>query len=95
MAVVYPVEYVGHNQQAALLFQESKADEMVSLGNIRALFRAAGGTKTLRWYAGPGRCYGNLGHHHLGCQGPGNWANGCPADLPAYVDHGAWLRENL
>jgi pimeloyl-ACP methyl ester carboxylesterase len=53
IAVVYPVVYVGHNRGAALLFQESKGDEMVSLGNIRALFEAASGPKTLRWYAGP------------------------------------------
>jgi len=94
MAVVYPVEYVGHNQAGALLFQESKADEMVSLGNIRSLFQAAGGTKELRWYAGPGEDLGMLGHHHLACT-RGYWASGCPADLPAYVDHRAWLQENV
>jgi dienelactone hydrolase len=98
MAVVYPVEYVGHNQGAALLFQESKADEMVSLGNIRLLFNAATGPKELRWYAGPDRqdldSTTRYEHHQLGCQ-YAYWGVGCPADLPPYVDHRAWLQENV
>jgi dienelactone hydrolase len=102
IAVVYPVDYVGHNRGAAFLFQASKADEIVSLGNIRALFEAAPEPRTLRWYAGPGRSLYAYEHHHLGCeQKYWGWAatmkyyQGCPANLPAFEFHRAWLEENV
>ena len=101
MVVVYPVNYVGHSRGAVFLFQASKADEIVSLGNIQALFEAAPEPKTLRWYAGPQQNLPLYEHHHLGCERQ-YWAmatlgdyQGCPPSLPAFVFHRDWLEENV
>jgi hypothetical protein len=85
IAPVYPVNYVGHNRGAALLFQASKSDQWVYTGNIQALFEAAGEPKMLRWYPSG---------HMLGCNMFAVTA--CPnADIPNYVFHRAWLAKNV
>jgi pimeloyl-ACP methyl ester carboxylesterase len=83
IAVLNPVDYIAHSQATAFLIQASRNDSYgASVPNIRALFDAAPGTKVLRGYEGG---------HALGCVG----FHFCDSDLPAFVDHRAWLREKV
>jgi hypothetical protein len=87
IAVLNPVNYVGHSQGARFLFQGVHGGETVAgltRANFLALFEATPEPKTLRWYGGDA---------WLGCAGAG--ASGCDPSVPAFVDHRAWLERNV
>jgi len=50
MTSVDAVRYVGHAAPAALLFQNGSRDQISPRQDVLALYRAASGPKTLRWY---------------------------------------------
>jgi len=96
IAVLNPVNYIGHSQGAAFLFQGAEAEETLTgltRANFLALFEAAPEPKILRWYEGD---------VWLGCAGPGHMSfhslidvGGCDPSVPAFVDHRAWLGKNV
>jgi len=81
--VLNAVPYLAHNGSAAFLFQAAKDDREGSVATIRALFAAAPGPKTLRWYEG-GHSLGWRGVH-----GPR------PRMTRALMFHRAWLRRHV
>jgi len=86
-AVLNGVNYVGHNQGAAFLFQAAK-DLLndVTEPSQQALFDAAPEPKTLTWYEVNGDIW-------LGC--PPHGKDDCDPGLPVFVDHRAWLEKNV
>lgn len=81
IAVLNPVNYIGHNTGAAFLVQASKTDPIAQEPNVEALFAAAPEPKSLTWYEGG---------HMLGCTG-----SPYDATIPAATDHRAWLKEHV
>lgn len=86
-AVINGVNYVGHNQGAAFLFEGAQALlNDVTEPSQQALFDAAPEPKTLTWYDVDGDIW-------LGC--PRYGTGGCDPSLPVFVDHRAWLEKNV
>lgn len=81
LAVLNPVNYIGHSAGAAFLVQASKADQIASVPNVEALFAAAPEPKSLAWYEGG---------HLFGCT-----AAPCDPALPVFAGHRAWLKEHV
>ncbi|HEX7464164.1 MAG TPA: hypothetical protein VF382_04615, partial [Actinomycetota bacterium] len=96
IAVLNPVNYIGHSRGAAFLFQGAKAGSALTgltRANFLALFEAAPEPKTLRWYEAD---------VWLGCAGPGQMTfhsfidvGSCDPSVPAFVDHRAWLEKHV
>jgi hypothetical protein len=85
VAVLNPVNYVGHSQHASFLFQGVKNIPFnVTVANFRAFFDAAPEPKWLRWYEGD---------VWLGC--PSGGMVDCDPSLPVFAEHRAWLQENV
>ena len=80
VAVIDPVNYVVHNDDAAFLFQGSQTDAYFTVANQEAFAEAAG--EQVQWYEGG---------HALGC----TTHSYCDAALPSFIDHRAWLEENV
>jgi dienelactone hydrolase len=79
IAVLNPVNYVGHSD-AAFLVEAAEDGTDLATANKQALYDALPEPKQISWYAGG---------HALGC------LSRCPADLPAFVDHRTWLKEHV
>ena len=85
-----PVNYIGHNQGAAFLFQGMKnIPEKLSEANFRAYFEAAPEPKTLRWY----EVESNMNMQWAERAGYG--VSNADPSVPSFVDHRAWLQENV
>jgi cephalosporin-C deacetylase-like acetyl esterase len=92
LAVLNPVNYIGHNAGAAFLFQASKTDQIALESNVVALYDAAPQPKSLTWYEiGNGVFMYGPGGHSLGCM----TFDSCDPALPAFADHRAWLMEHV
>lgn len=91
LAVLNPVNYIGHVGAAAFLFQASKEDTIALESNVVALFDAAPQPKSLEWYERGDGEMEDAGGHSLGCVTFG----ACDPALPAFADHRAWLMEHV
>jgi hypothetical protein len=92
LAVLNPVNYIGHNAGGAFIFQASKTDQIALEPNVVALYDAAPQPKVLTWYErSEGEFVYDMGGHSLGCLTFGS----CDPALPAFADHRAWLKEHV
>jgi hypothetical protein len=91
LAVLNPVNYIGRNTGAALLFQASKTDQIMLESNVVALYDAAPQPKSLKWYERGDSGLYDMGGHSLGCVTFGS----CDPALPAFADHRAWPKEQV
>jgi cephalosporin-C deacetylase-like acetyl esterase len=91
LAVLNPVNYIGHNTGAAFLFQASKTDQIMLESNVEALVAAAPQPKSLTWYEAGHSWMLDMGGHSLGCITFGS----CDPALPAFADQRAWLKEHV
>jgi hypothetical protein len=82
IAWIDAVNYIGHGEGAAFLFQGVTRD---SVANQQALFDAAPEPKELEWYDDVGDWFG--------CPEPG--LAECDPATPAFKFHRAWLQENV
>jgi hypothetical protein len=79
------IPYVSHNEGAAFLIQMGMKDEWATASTVDALYEAAPEPKSLEWY--------QVGHT-LGCR-TSLTLRSCDASVEAFVDHRAWLQENV